>query len=548
MKSLFTSTLFLMLCCVSFAQEKSTITASELLDNLVTQINEDSVYAVLDKEIIAPGNEFYAYEYLDTNYPDLPKIDGRIVIGNKLAIVRCKLPDYFVLDSLHFVNGFIMRYSEQDQDKLEAVEFFNVYFEEPVDIRLNVLGDLDFMSSHFEDYLSITSNQLGYCYLEENFLGNTLSILYNQHKDFIGIFGNEFDVQNQMKLVFDRPTNNELVTSTSMTISAEEINGIEIEENSFNGKSENNLVFISVTTGDMSVIQNEINGILDLSVKVEDSFIISDNLLPMLDITETSFSETNNWISFKDEIPELIKTSPIGSYDYFNQGFMNWNYDQALLDTLFEQQITENQLAFDIYKARPDSLIDEVSFKKIMKSYYHLQRVFKDNGDISSTNYWYSKMQDVESIWLQYQMRSDKSMSLAFRYYLNRLMKVYTSHGTDPGKAVAMSVWIILGFSLIYLFFPSEWDRESKTKLLQDFRKFVRKNDHGYIKPFIHVLAGFIISVVNALTLSLNSFITLGFGRIPTSGLARYLCIFQGFVGWFLLSLFTVSLINQVLF
>ena len=61
------------------------------------------------------------------------------------------------------------------------------------------------------------------------------------------------------------------------------------------------------------------------------------------------------------------------------------------------------------------------------------------------------------------------------------------------------------------------------------------------------MLAGFLLSLVNALTLSLNAFVTLGFGTIPTTGIARYVCIVQGFIGWFLLSLFTVALINQVL-
>ena len=55
------------------------------------------------------------------------------------------------------------------------------------------------------------------------------------------------------------------------------------------------------------------------------------------------------------------------------------------------------------------------------------------------------------------------------------------------------------------------------------------------------------ISLINAITLSLNSFTTLGFGTIPTKGVARYLCIIEGFLGWFLLSIFTVALINQVL-
>ncbi len=56
-----------------------------------------------------------------------------------------------------------------------------------------------------------------------------------------------------------------------------------------------------------------------------------------------------------------------------------------------------------------------------------------------------------------------------------------------------------------------------------------------------------LVKFINALTLSLNTFTTLGFGEIPTKGLPRYLSIIQGFIGWFILSIFSVSLISQLL-
>jgi hypothetical protein len=107
---------------------------------------------------------------------------------------------------------------------------------------------------------------------------------------------------------------------------------------------------------------------------------------------------------------------------------------------------------------------------------------------------------------------------------------------------------MLIGFAIFYFFFPSEWDQTSKKKLLSDFRDFIHKNDKGYVKPFFKVLLGLLLSFLNALTLSLNAFVTLGFGNIPTRGAARYVCVIEGFLGWFLLSIFTVALINQVLF
>ncbi len=61
------------------------------------------------------------------------------------------------------------------------------------------------------------------------------------------------------------------------------------------------------------------------------------------------------------------------------------------------------------------------------------------------------------------------------------------------------------------------------------------------------LLIALLLRIVNALMLSINSFTTLGFGDIPTKGLARYGAIIEGFIGWFLLTIFSVSLISQLL-
>ncbi|HHZ65452.1 MAG TPA: hypothetical protein EYN38_09000 [Flavobacteriales bacterium] len=45
----------------------------------------------------------------------------------------------------------------------------------------------------------------------------------------------------------------------------------------------------------------------------------------------------------------------------------------------------------------------------------------------------------------------------------------------------------------------------------------------------------------------MNTFTTLGFGEIPVKGIGRYIAILEGFLVWFLLSIFSVSLISQIL-
>ena len=55
------------------------------------------------------------------------------------------------------------------------------------------------------------------------------------------------------------------------------------------------------------------------------------------------------------------------------------------------------------------------------------------------------------------------------------------------------------------------------------------------------------IRALNSLTLSINAFSTLGFGQIPVRGFTKYFAIIEGFIGWFLLSIFLVSILNQMM-
>jgi hypothetical protein len=64
---------------------------------------------------------------------------------------------------------------------------------------------------------------------------------------------------------------------------------------------------------------------------------------------------------------------------------------------------------------------------------------------------------------------------------------------------------------------------------------------------FFHVLTQLAIHLLDAFTNSLNAFSQLGFGEIPFRGLAKYMAVLEGFVGWFLLSIFSVALISQII-
>ena len=55
------------------------------------------------------------------------------------------------------------------------------------------------------------------------------------------------------------------------------------------------------------------------------------------------------------------------------------------------------------------------------------------------------------------------------------------------------------------------------------------------------------IRLLNSIVLSINAFSTLGFGQIPVRGFSKYIAIIEGFIGWFMLSVFLVSLLSQMM-
>jgi hypothetical protein len=55
------------------------------------------------------------------------------------------------------------------------------------------------------------------------------------------------------------------------------------------------------------------------------------------------------------------------------------------------------------------------------------------------------------------------------------------------------------------------------------------------------------IRALNSAILSINAFSTLGFGHIPVRGFTKYVAIIEGFIGWFLLSIFLVSVLSQMM-
>jgi len=197
------------------------------------------------------------------------------------------------------------------------------------------------------------------------------------------------------------------------------------------------------------------------------------------------------------------------------------------------------------YAETKKELSNDYWFRQLLEVYSKFYHLFKENGDIIAANSVNREIQELYTRKYRFLAQTEPTLQNWFRWRLNQLLGFYTKHGTEPSRALVISFYLILIFGVVYFFFPSDWDRTNLNTIRSDMRE-MKSNNHGKIRIYLKMSYLLLVHLINSFTLSLNSFVTLGFGNIPTTGLARYLCIIQGFFGWFLLSLFTVALINQV--
>ncbi|MFK5856983.1 MAG: hypothetical protein QM503_12700, partial [Bacteroidota bacterium] len=95
----------------------------------------------------------------------------------------------------------------------------------------------------------------------------------------------------------------------------------------------------------------------------------------------------------------------------------------------------------------------------------------------------------------------------------------------------------------VFNFQPKKWS---------DFKSVGEKFWRGLLImtiSIVFVVYVLIVKFVNSLIMSINSFVVIGFGSLPESDerIAMYLSIIEGVIGWFLLMIFTITLLSQVL-
>lgn len=524
------------------------------MDNINAKDNNYQV--ILNQDTIESESDYLPLgDWLKVFHGDkIEIIDGKVAIPNKIEFEYCDFSDGLQFIDLHFENDLLFYECEMGSD------FF------AQSSRFQRIG-LSF--SRFSDWIVFYDNHFqGDFYFAENTITGTLSFYENQVASKVSILS--FSSINTLYIsdntFLDHPAMDSLIAvkNDSMFYGRSwkiwprldvQITNPSVTFNFDNNRAESlnngDFYFIHADFDNVYVNNNKLHGALNLGGSAQKLYL-EDNEITYVSFEDFSFSEQNNKLDWEDfENSQLVAFNYPDVVNENQDGFDIIDFqDLGIPDSASMKRYAEQSDGLITYYLGENDLemADRENYKDLLRSYYRLHAAFNAEGDIESANASYVKMKDLETRRLRYLYFDEGGFDRLFRWQLNALLSAYTDYGTNPAKAVRISFYIIFIFGVFYFFFPSEWDKESKKNLLLDFRKFFQKNDHGYVKPFFKLSQGVLLSLINGMMLSLNAFVTLGFGKIPTTGFPRYVCIIQGFIGWFLLSIFTVALINQVLF
>jgi hypothetical protein len=538
------------------SQDPKKYTWKELLEVMSASDTSDLIIGEKD-EITITGQKF---RFDKTDHNKLR--DGKLMINRNVSIsyprfrIETYSPDlsaryygvnepYLRFDSLFFNKNFKIELEE----KLTIIS--NCIFNKGTSLTF-IKGKQNSVAIHFNEFrgqLSLRVSDYTYVHLGWNKFANPRREVFQHGPGWTGSnFTNSdylYPVLDTLK-IYEGSVLSE--ASNTLAITLNDCRTLLMRENKFDFEGINCIKLGLENSKDITIIKNEFGPNLLLFGSVDTRFTLSNNkfknLLALFDLqlpvhSAVDWKDIVGKVSVWADTIMVLKNIP--SKYYVNTGgggpkFYNSMYSDSLWATYWYK--SGSKLA----------LRNERTFNRMTETYKNLFDLYKSKGELKSSNGAFVAAKNLEGDRLEVMFKDKGGFKNYFSWRLNRLMKVYTNHATEPALALVVSVYILLGFAVFYFFFPSEWDIESKPKLIQHYKDFIHKNDKGYIKPFFKMMFGFFISFINALTLSLNSFVTLGFGNIPTKGLARYVCIVQGFIGWFLLSIFTVALFNQVLF
>jgi hypothetical protein len=210
-------------------------------------------------------------------------------------------------------------------------------------------------------------------------------------------------------------------------------------------------------------------------------------------------------------------------------------------------QFEENKLAIatesgmQFSSTTPLSVQSEEDFYSLVKVYFQLLRSYKYNGDDDSYDACFIEMKDFITKKSHWNWQQDKSIDNFAEWQLNRFLRIFCDYGVNPGKALWLSIFIIALFGFFYLIFPEKELPFDWTDLAEQF--FDPKTNTRARLGILRMIGN---QWLTSCGYSMNAFVTLGYGN-HGKGLAQYFAVAEGVIGWFMFSVFSASLIGQIL-
>ena len=227
----------------------------------------------------------------------------------------------------------------------------------------------------------------------------------------------------------------------------------------------------------------------------------------------------------------------------------------------------------NLYITRP------AEFQRLIASYFQLYNYYKETGNQDVANFCYYELKTVQTVYYRLMLLRgsyDESyrQTLVFKYWGNVFLRTFCDYGLNPFKAILVSFYVLLGFSFLYWLLPvpvlqvpyTLWDlvrgqdmHHTMPKLMGGINRIAallpsalqRWAQRPWVQrqviwPFQFLVLGW-ARLLACIMMSLNTFILLAAGEVPYRGYMLYLLILEGVFGWMLLTVFSVTLISQLI-
>ena len=192
---------------------------------------------------------------------------------------------------------------------------------------------------------------------------------------------------------------------------------------------------------------------------------------------QTNYLQSINLTSTNIEKSLLIDSLFVDDYI----GILNFDFPEKNTNVSWWNLAGEKLAIFEfvkskglkVYQAKTnEQLAENLLYNDLMSAYNKFNALYHDRGDIVSANVSYVEIKDIETRKQAFVQTVNPSLNNFINYSLNVFLRRFSDYATNPGKSLKYSVWLVLLFTVLYMFTYSRWDRMDYRYYLSQFNKF----------------------------------------------------------------------------